>query len=107
MVLRKYSQYLGSSGLQSVRRQLAVGSCAEVLLLHPRAFGPRPPTAARRAPPSTSEGAYGSETEPPSPEPTAAKPTRAGEMGLKQRQGGQTTVRLPASTQQLPTNSRH
>ena len=38
------------------------------LVLHPRASGPRPPTALRLwAPPSTSEGAYGSEPIPPSP----------------------------------------
>ena len=35
---------------------------AEGRVLHPRAVGPRPPTSLRsRAPPSTSEGAYGSE----------------------------------------------
>ena len=34
--------------------------------------GPRPPTATRRAPPSTSEGAYGSETVPPPPDPASS-----------------------------------
>ncbi len=42
------------------------------LPLRPRAFGPRPPTATRRAPPSTSEGAYGSETVPPPPDPASS-----------------------------------
>ena len=36
--------------------------------------GPRPPTAARRAPPSTSEGAYGSETAPPPPDSAPLRP---------------------------------
>ena len=37
--------------------------------------GPRPPTATRRAPPSTSEGAYGSETVPPPPDTTLSGPS--------------------------------
>ena len=36
--------------------------------------GPRPPTAARRAPPSTSEGAHGSETAPPPPDSAPLRP---------------------------------
>ena len=47
-------------------------SVAGGLPLRPRAFGPRPPTATRRAPPSTSEGAYGSETVPPPPDPASS-----------------------------------
>ena len=37
--------------------------------------GPRPPTATRRAPPSTSEGAYGSETVPPPPDSAPSGPS--------------------------------